>query len=826
MVFVFPILLGGLVLAGVPVLLHLIVRHRPKTLPFPAFRFLVQKRHSNVRKLRLRQLLLMALRVGLIAAPALALARPRLFQQGLGLSSERPVAAVLVFDTSASMDYRSSDGVSRLEDAKKRGQELLDELSEGSRVAVLDSADPATAKDPWQALANARKRIASLKVRPANAAVTAAVGEGYRLLADIARTRDDSKAYRFARLLCVLSDRTCALLGRQPLRRAGQGGRANPAALRGVADRRGQLTPLRELLTEHGEQSLAEAMGTSQAELRGVDPGPAAGRRHIAGRAEAGTRSARAARRERSGRRAASARRGRVPPRTAGAERCSSMSAWSSRSISPSSRSSCPRGALGEPRQLFSEGDTVELQAVVRATGKDVPVKLVWQIGETQQEVRFEARAGEAETIPVSIRTGELKLSPGPHAVELRAEPVDDLLPFDNRRFVTFAIRRKPRVLVVTDSAARSAPFARRRRSARIRGRRRAKPADAAALAGYQAVYLLGVAAPDAGAVAAAHRLRPRRRQPGRRAGRRRDEVLTPTTSRRRSALLPGRFGKKLAGTADVGSPWDWAGGDYTHPFLRRFEAWKNNPAPASSATRGAFFYWDVEPRPVETQVVIPYADKLGRPAVLARAARLEVGAARESAAVHHAARPPRAGVEQLPGRRRRVRSTSGPSCRRRATCAARRTSRTSTSRSASASPSGSRPSRGRPPYVLHGPGRPRDAQPGRARDLEITAVQTTGQLRRRGAGDGEGAGPPAGRVQYECRAGRERFDEGAGGGDRAAVRRRAVVPLERGTKVRQALEGYWSEPVELLPYVLLLLLLLLAFENLLANKFYRQEPA
>src|SRR4051812_3761942 len=170
MVFVFPILLGGLVLAGVPVLLHLIVRHKPKTLPFPAFRFLVQKRHSNVRKLRLRQLLLLALRVLLIAALALALARPRLFQQGLGFSSERPVAAVLVFDTSASMDYRSSDGVSRLEDAKKRGLELLDELPEGSRVAVLDSADPTTtAKDPWESPANARKHIGNLKVRPANA---------------------------------------------------------------------------------------------------------------------------------------------------------------------------------------------------------------------------------------------------------------------------------------------------------------------------------------------------------------------------------------------------------------------------------------------------------------------------------------------------------------------------------------------------------------------------------------------------------------------------------------------------------------------------------
>ena len=62
MTFVFPILLGGLALAGIPVLLHLIVRQKPKRLPFPAFRFLVQQRRSNLRKLRLRQLLLLALR--------------------------------------------------------------------------------------------------------------------------------------------------------------------------------------------------------------------------------------------------------------------------------------------------------------------------------------------------------------------------------------------------------------------------------------------------------------------------------------------------------------------------------------------------------------------------------------------------------------------------------------------------------------------------------------------------------------------------------------------------------------------------------------------
>src|SRR5947209_4476946 len=140
MTFVFPLLLGGLLLAGVPVLLHLIVRQQPKRLPFPAFRFLVQQQRTNLRKLRLRHLLLLALRVFLIAAMGLLLARPRLFHRVLGLDGERPVLAVLVFDTSASMEYRSSDGKTRLAVAQERGQQLLGELPAGSQVAIVESA--------------------------------------------------------------------------------------------------------------------------------------------------------------------------------------------------------------------------------------------------------------------------------------------------------------------------------------------------------------------------------------------------------------------------------------------------------------------------------------------------------------------------------------------------------------------------------------------------------------------------------------------------------------------------------------------------------------
>ena len=141
MAFVFPILLGGLALIGLPVLIHLILRQKPKTLPFPAFRFLLKRHKTNLRKLRLRHLLLLALRILIIAIICFALTRPRLTNQSLGLSRDRPVAAVLVFDTSYSMEYKTSEGITRLEEAKKRGLEVLHELPEGSRVAILDTAE-------------------------------------------------------------------------------------------------------------------------------------------------------------------------------------------------------------------------------------------------------------------------------------------------------------------------------------------------------------------------------------------------------------------------------------------------------------------------------------------------------------------------------------------------------------------------------------------------------------------------------------------------------------------------------------------------------------
>ncbi len=205
MTFIHGYLLGGLLLVGVPVLLHLIMRQKPRHLQFPAFRFLRQRHLINRRKLRLQHLLLLLLRMGVIAALCLALARPRVAAERVAalFNSERPVAAVLIFDTSPSMEY-SAAGQTRLEEAKQRARELLDEMDAGSQIALLDSGDDAgTGGAEWMSPALAQTRIDGLHIRPANGVLNRQIDRAVRLLEKVGESEEPPP-----RFLYLISDRT------------------------------------------------------------------------------------------------------------------------------------------------------------------------------------------------------------------------------------------------------------------------------------------------------------------------------------------------------------------------------------------------------------------------------------------------------------------------------------------------------------------------------------------------------------------------------------------------------------------------------------------
>lgn len=202
MSFIHVYLLGGLLLAGVPVLLHLMLRQKPKRLRFPAFRFLQARQRTNRRKMQFQHLLLLLLRVLVIVALCLALARPRLYSGHLGASGDRPIVAVFLFDTSPSMEY-TVGGVSRLDDARTRARELLDEMKPDSRIALLDAGE-----DTREALlppGEVRGRLETLRPRPGSGSLNGAVDRALRLL-EKEETGDDAPP----RLLYVFSDRTRA----------------------------------------------------------------------------------------------------------------------------------------------------------------------------------------------------------------------------------------------------------------------------------------------------------------------------------------------------------------------------------------------------------------------------------------------------------------------------------------------------------------------------------------------------------------------------------------------------------------------------------------
>lgn len=172
-------LAAGAALAAVPVILHLVLRQKPKHLIFPALR-LIQARHlSNRRKLRLRHLLLLALRMLVIMLMALALARPVVRSAGFISDQEAPVAATLVFDTSLGMQYRH-ENETRLERAQHIARELLPKLPERSEVAVLDSAGgPALFQIDFNAV---RGRIEGLEPAAGRQEIADSVVEALKLL--------------------------------------------------------------------------------------------------------------------------------------------------------------------------------------------------------------------------------------------------------------------------------------------------------------------------------------------------------------------------------------------------------------------------------------------------------------------------------------------------------------------------------------------------------------------------------------------------------------------------------------------------------------------
>lgn len=143
--------------AGVPLVLHLLRRRTGVRFDFPAVRYLLRAEREHAREVKLRNLLLMLLRVGIVAALALAAARPIGPLPGLG---HPPTAVALVLDNSRSASAAGAEGpvLGRLLVAARA---VVDASGAGDRLWVV-TMDGAVAGGTPDALRDALSRVRAL----------------------------------------------------------------------------------------------------------------------------------------------------------------------------------------------------------------------------------------------------------------------------------------------------------------------------------------------------------------------------------------------------------------------------------------------------------------------------------------------------------------------------------------------------------------------------------------------------------------------------------------------------------------------------------------
>lgn len=848
----FPVLLGGLVFIGIPVLIHLIMRQKPKTLLFPAFRFLLNRHRTNLRKLRLRHLLLLALRILIIAALCLALTRPRLFYQGLSLSSERPIAAVMVFDTSPSMEYRTSNKLSRLDEAKKRGHELLDEFPPGSRVLILDTADshPPSRSDWLMSMNTAHERIKALKPRPASVSVVQTLESAYRFLGELARNQEDDTRRYLPRFVCVFSDRTRACWDPAKLAAAHAAADQVPPFLEGLQHARGEITGLIALLKDlrtqlpppsgrdYSEQSLIDSLEELTPLLPSLTKADMPPEAKLAALVESIHKRGRLLL-EQLQPRDEKKETGDFRPRLVQSLQALLRDLRGAQGLFIDvgidrpvdlavTQLDLPRLAGGQVRQLFGDDEKFVLRAVVQATGKDMSSTLRCKLDKHlfQQEVSL--KAGQKDTFPFEIDCQKLGLAPGYHQIEVSLA-TGDLLEFNNKRFVTFAIREPRRVLVVREDAAKAEKFLDALKALRF-GVDAKTPREALATNSrdYQAIYLFGVAAPEpplwkflqnyveqggGGGIV----------PPG-------DELKTEAYNHAAAKeILPGNFGSKLTHGKDdgknPGAMWNLDQESiYQHPILAPFQNWKDSDVVKYPS--GAFAFWDIKPFAKDSSVLVNYrVDKENRPALLER----RVGKDKD--------RPGKVLLFTTTLDDRKPRWNNYLETTRNSMYVVLIGLCTNYLAGATDEPNlnficgqtdpvvALPPGARFPSYVLLGPlpNLEQISAPDNQNLVKLKQAENPGNY----ALDvlaGEAANKRVGAFSVNVPSEESDLTRVPAKEIESLLGAGSVTSVDPKASIREALEGHWSEPLELFPLLMIILLLVLALENLLANKFYRRD--
>jgi hypothetical protein len=156
--FAHPAMLYGLWAALLPLVIHLLNRRRSVTVPFSNVALLQALQHDRMRRVKLKQILLLILRTLLVVLLVLAFARPTLRGAGAsGGAGDAGTSAVILLDRSLSMQYRTPEGT-LFERGKARVREILSLFNAQDDVTVM-LVDSNVTPVSVSSLANLRARV-------------------------------------------------------------------------------------------------------------------------------------------------------------------------------------------------------------------------------------------------------------------------------------------------------------------------------------------------------------------------------------------------------------------------------------------------------------------------------------------------------------------------------------------------------------------------------------------------------------------------------------------------------------------------------------------
>src|SRR5687768_3579769 len=130
------VMLAGIGGAAVPLVLHLLSRARYRSVDWGAMMFLEGADSNQWQSTRLKQWLLLLLRMAIVALLAVALAQPVARGQWTWLAQEGRVIAVILVDVSASMGF-DENGPSRLQLAQDAARQVISNLRKEDRITLL-----------------------------------------------------------------------------------------------------------------------------------------------------------------------------------------------------------------------------------------------------------------------------------------------------------------------------------------------------------------------------------------------------------------------------------------------------------------------------------------------------------------------------------------------------------------------------------------------------------------------------------------------------------------------------------------------------------------